>query len=112
MVNARFVDLYAGGQNLIGRNLSIAQGGSAWRIVGTVENIIEDGPSASAAAYVYVCMPAGSLPDPEYGVSADAEPRIIMSSVRQLVRATDSATTLFGGRRLDEVMGPAVESPR
>jgi predicted permease len=112
MVNARFVDRYAGGQNLIGRNLSIAQGGSSWRIVGTVDNIIEDGPSAPAAPYVYVCMPAGSWPDPEYVVRADADPRIIMSSVRQLVRSLDSARPVFGVRRVDEIMGASLDQPR
>ncbi len=31
MVNARFVDVYAGGRNLIGRNLIMAQGLGSWR---------------------------------------------------------------------------------
>ena len=67
--------MYAGGRNLIGRNLSIAQTGRRGRIVGTIGNMIEDGPSAPAAPYVYVCMPAGGWPDPEYVVRTQGDPQ-------------------------------------
>jgi len=112
MVNARFVDVYANGRNLIGRNLIVAQGNSSWRIVGTVANIIEDGPSAPAAPYVYICMPAGSWPDPEYVVRAEGDPRVIMASIRQLVRSLDSARPVFGVRRVDEIIGASLDQPR
>ena len=112
MVNARFVDVYAGGQSLIGRNLIVAQGNSSWRIVGTVANIIEDGPSAPAAPYAYICMPAGSWPDPEYVVRAEGDLRVIMASIRQLVRSLDSARPVFGVRRVDEIIGASLDQPR
>lgn len=112
MVNARFVDMYASGQNLIGRNLIGAQTIGSWRIVGTVGNIIEDGPSAPAAPYVYICMPAGSWPDPEYVVRADGDPRALMASIRLLVRSLDSARPVFGVRRVDEIIGASLDQPR
>jgi putative ABC transport system permease protein len=112
MVNARFVDVYASGQNPIGRNLIMAQGGSSWRIVGTLGNIIEDGPSAPPAPYVYICMPAGGWPDPEYVVRADGDPRVLMSSIRQLVRSLDPARPIFGVRRVDEIIGASLDQPR
>jgi putative ABC transport system permease protein len=112
MVNARFVELYASGQNLIGRNLIIFQGHSSWRIVGTLANIIEDGPSAPAAPYVYLCMPAGGWPDPEYVVRAEGDPRVIMTMVRQLVRSLDPARPLFGVRSVDEIIGASLDQPR
>ena len=112
MVNSKFVDVYADGRNLIGRNLSIMQQGGAWRIVGTVANIIEDGPSAPAAPYVYICMPAGGWPDPEYVVRAEGDPRLVMTSVRQLVRSLDSARPVFGVRGVDEIIGASLDQPR
>jgi predicted permease len=112
MVNARFVDMYAGGQNLIGRNLIVLQGGSGWRIVGTVANIIEDGPAAPAAPYVYICMPAGGWPDPEYVVRAEGDPRVLMTLVRQLVRSLDPTRPLFGVQTVDEIIGASLDQPR
>ena len=112
MVNARFVDVYGNGQNLIGRNLVMAQGGGPWRIVGTVGDIIEDGPSAPAAPYVYMCMAAGSWPDPEYVVRADGDPSVLMASIRQLVRSLDPTRPIFGVRRIDEIIGASLDQPR
>ena len=112
MVNARFVEVYAGGQNLIGRNLIMAQDQSSWRIVATVGNMLEDGPAAPAAPYVYLCMPAGSWPDPEYVLRADGDPRVLMTSIRQLVRSLDSARPVFGVRRVDEIIGTSLDQPR
>ena len=112
MVNTRFVDVYAAGQNLIGRNLIVAEGGSAWRIVGTIDNVIEDGPSASAAPYAYLCMAAGSWPDPEYVVRADGDPRMLVPSIRQLVRSLDPKRPVFGIRPVDEITGASLDQPR
>lgn len=112
MINARFSGVYAGGQHLIGRNLIVAQGESSWRIVGTVGNIIEDGPSAPTAPYVYICMPAGSWPDPEYVVRAEGDPRVLMASIREVVRSLDVARPVFGVRRVDEITGASLDQPR
>ena len=112
MVNARFVDVYASGQNLIGRNMNVAQDTSSWRIVGTLGNIIEDGPSAPPAPYVYICMPAGSWPDPEYVVRADGDAGVLIASIRQLVRSLDAARPVFGVRRVDEIIGASLDQPR
>jgi len=112
MVNARFVEVYANGQNLIGRNLFVAQDTVSWRIVATVGNMIEDGPAAPAAPYVYICMPAGSWPDPEYVVRADGDPRVLMAAIRQLVRSLDPARPVFGVRRVDEIIGTSLDQPR
>jgi putative ABC transport system permease protein len=112
MVNSRFVDLYAGGQNLIGRNLIVNQGGSSWRIVGTLGNIIEDGPSAPPAPYVYICMPAGGWPDPEYVVRTESDSRAVMAGIRELVRSLDSTRPVFGVTTVDDVIGKSLDQPR
>jgi predicted permease len=112
MVNARFIDLYAGGRNVVGRNLTVSQMGDAWRIVGTIGNIIEDGPSAPAAPYAYVCMPAGGWPDPEYVVRTEGDPRAVMTMVRELVRSLDPSRPLFGVRSVDSIIGESLDQPR
>jgi hypothetical protein len=112
MLNRKFVDVFANGQNLIGRNLIMIPGTKPWRVVGVIGDIIEDGPSAPAAPYVYICMPAGSWPDPEYVVKAATDPRAVMGAVRQLVRTLDSSRPLFGIRPVEEVIGESLDQPR
>jgi hypothetical protein len=112
MVNARFVNEYATGQNLIGRNFGIAQTTGSWRIVGIVGNIIEDGPWAAAAPYVYICIPAGGWPDPEYVVRADGDPRALTAAIRQVVRSLDATRPVFGVRRVDDIIGASLDQPR
>lgn len=112
MVNRQFVDVYAGGANIIGRNLTIAEGGSTWRIVGIVGDVIEDGPSAPFAPYAYVCLPAGGWPDPEYVVRATGSPQVAIAGLRQLVRRLDPNRPLFGIRPVEEIIGESLEQPR
>ena len=112
MVNRQFVDVYAGGANIIGRNLTIAEGGSTWRIVGIVGDVIEDGPSAPSAPYAYVCLPAGGWPDPEYVMRATGSPQVAIAGLRQLVRRLDPNRPLFAIRPVEEIIGESLEQPR
>jgi putative ABC transport system permease protein len=57
-------------------------------------------------------MPAGSWPDPEYVVRADADPRALVTSIRELVRSLDRSRPLFGVRRVDEIIGASLDEPR
>ena len=98
---------------LIGRNLSISQMGDVGRIVGTIGNMIEDGPSAPAAPYVYVCMPAGGWPDPEYVVRAQGDPQ--SSDDRWCASWCDRSIAtrpLFGVRSVEEIIGESLDQPR
>ena len=112
MVNRRFVDVYGAGANLVGRTLTINEGGSTWRISGIVGNMIEDGPSAPAAPYTYVCLPAGGWPDPEYVVRTAGSPQTVVGEIRQLVRRLDPNRPLFGLRPVEEIVGESLDQPR
>ncbi len=114
MLNRKFVDVFANGQNIAGRNLFMDGVGytAPWRIAGILGNVIEDGPSAPAAPYVYVCMPAGSWPDPEYVVRADTDPRALMASVRAIVRSIDATRPIFGVRAVEDVIAESLDQPR
>jgi hypothetical protein len=60
-------------------------------IVGIVGDLIEDGPAAAAAPYVYACEPAGSSPDPQYVVRTEGDSRAVMASVRDAVAKSEAA---------------------
>ncbi len=111
VVNRRFVEQHAHGQNVIGRQVRF-DWGRGWRITGVVGDFIEDGPSAQVAPYVYVCMPAGSWPDPEYVVRAQGDPLTTTAQVREIVRSLDPSRALFGVRPVEEVIAEALDQPR
>jgi predicted permease len=113
MVNRAFVERFAQGADLVGRRLSfVQQGNNAFRIVGIVGDVREDGPSSSAAPYVYACLAEGAWPDPEYVVRADGDPRALAAAIRQIVRTIDASRPVFGLRPLSAVIDAALDQPR
>ena len=113
MVNRRFVDTYAGGANLVGRALAIAQADPTQRtIVGIVGDVAEDAPDVPPSPYVYLCLPLGAWPDPEYVVRAGGNPAALAASVREIVRGLDPARPVFALRPLDSVMADTLDQPR
>jgi predicted permease len=115
MVNRRFVDLYAKGQNVIGRHYRFAQTlamANPDEIVGVVGDVREDGLAASAAPYIYTCQPAGAWPDPEYVVRTKGDARALMQQVRQIVHGIAPQRAVFGVKLLDTIVDEALEQPR
>jgi putative ABC transport system permease protein len=112
MVNRRFVDTYANGQNLVGRTLFNTQGPrQPMTVAGVIGNLAEDGQAATAAPYVYGCVSAGSWPDPEY-VARTADPRAFAADLRRIVGELDSTRAIFGLRPLQTVLDAALDQPR
>ncbi|HYT77565.1 MAG TPA: FtsX-like permease family protein, partial [Vicinamibacterales bacterium] len=113
LVNRRFADAFAPGQNIIGRQVSFSYDPQqAWRIVGIVGDMIEDGPGIQAAPYVYVCLSAGKWPDPEYVVRASGDPRLVESAVRQLAHRLAPERPVFGMKPVEGVINGALDQPR
>jgi predicted permease len=112
MVNRRFVDQFAAGQNLLGRTLRFNQMRSTFTITAVAGDVLEDGPGAPAIPFVYVCLPYGSWPDPNYVVRAHGDPRALAAAVRQIVKSLDAARPVFGMRTLAEVIDAALDQPR
>jgi putative ABC transport system permease protein len=113
LVNRRFVDRLASGQNLIGRGFKMdGFPGAEWRIIGVVGDMVEDGVGTQTAPYVYACAGGGMWPDPEYVVRAAGDPMSVMASIRETVRRVDGTRPIFGVRPLGEVIGDALEAPR
>jgi predicted permease len=110
MVNRAFADRY--GRDLIGRHITVSQFGGPQEIVGIVGDMIEDGPGAGAAPYMYACAQAGNWPDPEYVVRTKGDPRAVMASVGAIVRRIDPTRAIFGVKPLDAVMAAALDEPR
>jgi predicted permease len=113
MVNRAFVDRIGGGVDPIGRQFTFVQQGTAqFRIAGVIGDVLEDGPSAPASPYVYVCLAAGAWPDPEYVVRTDGDTRALVGAIRQIVRSIDPSRPVFGLKPLDRVVEAALAQPR
>jgi putative ABC transport system permease protein len=116
MVNRRFVELYAKGENVVGRHFSYPQSvlpnAPANEIVGVVGDVREDGLAVAPAPYVYDCPTAGSWPDPEYVVRARGNPHALMEQVRQIVHGIDPQRAVFGMKMLDSLLNDTLEQPR
>jgi len=115
MLNRRFVDLYAKGQNLVGRHLRYAQDPASFpsdEIVGVVGDVKEDGLAASPAPYVYSCQGAGGWPDPEYVVRTRGDARALMQQIRGVVHQIEPTRAVFGVKLLDTLFDDALEQPR
>ena len=111
MVNQRFVDLFAPGQTLIGRQFHIAQTNPPFTIAGIIGNIAEDGHGTSAAPYAYTCVPGGAWPDPEYVVRT-VDARAFATDLRRIVHELDPARAIFGLRPVQDVLDAALDQPR
>ena len=112
LVNKRFVDVHAPGQDLVGRSARIADTpGSPMTIVGVVGNMAEDGHGATPAPYLYACLVGGAWPDPEYVVRT-SDARALAADLRRIVRELDPGRAIFGFRPVQDVLDAALDRPR
>lgn len=105
LVNRRFVDAYARGQNVVGRFLRWSDdrpGAPNTQIVGIVNDIREDNLRTPAVPYVYSCIGLGYWPDPEYVVRTGGDSRAIIASIRAVVHGIDPTRAVFGLMTLDD----------
>jgi putative ABC transport system permease protein len=115
LVNRRFVEVYAHGENVIGRHVQFPEfRGSVMRteIVGVIGDIREDSLDAPSYPYVYTCVRAGGWPDPEYVVRAAGDPGSLLGAIREVVRRIEPSRAIFGVRTLDAALDAALERPR
>jgi putative ABC transport system permease protein len=111
IVNKRFVDAHADGQNLLGRSVRFTQYPTTYTIAGVVDNLAEDSHASSHVPYLYTCVSAGAWPDPEY-VARTSDARAFAADLRRIVRELDSGRAVFGLRPLQEVLEAALDRPR
>jgi putative ABC transport system permease protein len=114
IVNKSFLEKYGKGMPVVGRHISFDRDSPANspRIVGVVANAKEDGLDAPAYPYVYMCLPGGSWPDPDYVVRTAADPRQILSAIRQVVRSVAPSRAVFGVKTVEEVVASSLDTPR
>jgi len=115
IVNQSFVQRYANGAAVVGRHFSFDQ--QSWlnsspRIAGVVADVKEDGLDAPGYPFVYMCLPGGSWPDPDYVVRTAGDPRQILSAIRQVVHNVAPTRAVFGVQTMDEVVSSSLDSPR
>lgn len=117
MVNRRFVEVYAGGENVVGRHLhwvGMTSGGAqpGAEIVGVIGDMKEDAVGAPAYPYVYACATGGGWPDPEYTVRVAGDPHGWWSSIRQIVHNADPGRAVFGTGTLEDSIDRTLDRPR
>jgi predicted permease len=114
MVNRRFVEVYAHGQNVVGRHLRWAEYANSppEEIVGVIGDIKEDAVNAPAYPYVYSCAVGGAWPDPNYVVRTAGDPHSFISSIRQVVRNAEPKRAIFGLETIEDTLGADLNRPR
>ena len=114
MVNRRFVEVYARGQNVVGRHLRWAEyaSGPPEEIVGVIGDIKEDAVNAPAYPYVYSCALGGDWPDPDYVVRTASDPHAFISSIRQVVRNAEPKRAIFGLETIEDTLAADLDRPR
>ena len=112
LVNQRFVERFAAGQNLIGRDLRFQQyPQTAQTIAGIVANVAEDGPANEAVPYTYSCAGPGNWPDPEYVVRLSSTEGFA-GRLRTIVREIDPTRAIFGYGSIADTLHTATDEPR
>jgi putative ABC transport system permease protein len=114
MVNRRFIDVFAPGENLVGRTffrtgLPGVKDGVV--ITGVIGNMVEDGHGTLVAPYIYYCETAGYWPDPEY-VARTSDAGAFSSDLRRIVRELDAGRAIFGLKPLQQVLDASLDQPR
>jgi putative ABC transport system permease protein len=115
LVNRRFVELYAEGQNVVGRHLQEyppSASAKPHEIVGVVGDLREDNLQTATVPYIYICLGPGSWPDPEYVVRTQGDPRALLPSIRPLVRQLAPQRAVFGLKPLQEALDSSLDQPR
>jgi putative ABC transport system permease protein len=112
MVTRRFVEVFAQGQNLLGRTLRLTMTPTSPLVIaGIIGDLSEDGQAAKAAPYVYLCDNAGSWPDPEY-VARTSDAGAFATDLRRIVHDLDPGRAIFGMKPLQDVLDKALDQPR
>ena len=111
MLSRQFVERFAPGQNVVGRELRNLGFPLPRTIVGVVGDVAEDGLQAARAPYVYSCEPAGTWPDPSYVVRT-TDLAGFTANLTASVHQVDPTRAVFGVRPLGDVLHDASEAPR
>ena len=112
VVNQAFVDRYAQGQYLVGRQMRLTdRPKSPITIVGVLGNVAEDGSAVAPYPFVYHCASGGGWPDPNYVVRT-SDPAGLIGRLRAQVREIDPSRAVFSVRVLDDVLDQSIAEPR
>jgi putative ABC transport system permease protein len=114
LVNAAFVRTYMHGESVVGRAFHMANepGAGASRIVGVVGDVRENSLAEAATPFLYLCLPAGSWPDPNYLVRTAGDPGATMAGLRPLVDRIAPGRAVFGLQRLSTRLGASLAQPQ
>jgi putative ABC transport system permease protein len=114
MVNRRFVEVYAHGQNVVGRHLHWAEWANAPadEIVGVIGDMKEDAVGSPAYPYVYSCAAGGAWPDPNYVVRTAGDANAFIPAIRQMVHNAEPKRAIFGLETIEDSLAADLDRPR
>jgi ABC-type antimicrobial peptide transport system permease subunit len=81
-------------------------------IIGVAGDVREDALNTPPVPYVYVCMPGGGWPDPEYVVSTTGDVYRSVPAIREAIRKVAPQRAIFGMTTLDEYLERTIDRPR
>lgn len=116
VVNQSFVDRYMAGQgSVVGRYfhaLTEPPNAPPEQIVGVIGNVREDSLNTAASPFLYLCMPYGAWPDPDYVVKTAGGPGATMAAIRGVVSQVAPGRAVFDLDRLETVVDKTLEQPK
>jgi putative ABC transport system permease protein len=104
----------AGGDNLVGRRLiwNRTDFFRSAEIIGVAGDVREDALNTAPVPYLYVCMPGGGWPDPEYVVSTKGDVYRSVPAIREAIRKVAPQRAIFGMTTIDEYLERTIDRPR
>ncbi len=114
LVNQAFVRSDMHGETVVGREFHMVNTPSVdgSRIVGVVGDVRENSLAEAATPFLYMCLPAGSWPDPNYLVRTAGDPGGTMAGLRRLVDRVAPGRAVFGLQRLSTTVDASLTQPK
>lgn len=116
LVNRSFVDTYLRGGSIIGRQFKLLADGPhvPWStIIGVTGDVRENSLGTAATPFLYICLPAGGWPDPDYVVrSAGGGVGGMGEAIRGAVEGAAPGRAVFGLQPLATTVASSIEQPR
>jgi putative ABC transport system permease protein len=104
----------AGGSTVIGRRLiwNRTDFFRSAEIIGVAGDVREDALNTPPVPYVYVCMPGGGWPDPEYVVATTGDANGSVPAIRETIGKVAPQRAIFGMTTIEEYLERTIDRPR
>jgi len=104
----------ASGSTVIGRRLiwNRTDFFRSAEIIGVAGDVREDALNTPPVPYIYVCMPGGGWPDPEYVIATTGDANNSVPAIREAIRKVAPQRAIFGMTTIEEYLERTIDRPR